>query len=388
MKIAIDVNPIIKNKKTGVGSGEYWMVKEILTQFSDNEYILNYFSLGKTEEILRKLEILYANGAKSSNCSWFNEFMYRVIGNILPIPYSIFFGKEVDLTHFHDFIIPYGVHGKKIVTIHDMVYMTYSETMRFRTKVMMKLSIKKSCKRADAIITDSEFTKQEIIRFLNINPQKIFVIPLGVDTIFFHPIDDIILINQTIKKYSIEKNYFLYIGTLDPRKNIERLIKSYNLLLKKYFTIPKLVIAGWGGWAYKSILKLIEELNLKENIILTGYVSDEDIVPLICGAFAFVFPSLYEGFGLPPLEAMACGIPVLASNASSLPEVVGDAALLVNPLDIDDIFINLEKLLSNEMLRQDLSKKGLERSKQFTWARTAKLTMDVYNQVIQDNNKL
>ena len=169
--------------------------------------------------------------------------------------------------------------------------------------------------------------------------------------------------------------YLLYLGTLEPRKNIERLIESYYLVCNELSELPKLVLAGGKGWMYDSIFDKIKELKLEDKVIFTDYISDDDVPVLMNASKAFLFPSLYEGFGMPVLEAMACGVPVLTSNLSSLPEVVGDVAVLVDPFSKDSIRDGIIKLLTDNNLRESLKKKGLERSKQFSWS---KVTRDLY----------
>jgi len=382
MKIAFNVQPIVKKYRTGVGYCEYLMIQNILKIYKENQYRFDFISTGNKKYEFLQLKELLTKNIIINRCFWFNEFIYRILINLLPIPYSLFFGKCDEITHFFDFIIPFGVHGKKIVTIHDMVFMAFPETMRFRTRIMLKMNIKKTCKRADVIITDSEFSKNEIIKYLKIQEEKIKIVPLGVNNEIFFKITDLNIIKNVKEKYSIYDNYFLYLGTIEPRKNLERLIRSYKLLIKNNKNVPVLVISGWSGWAKKNLLNIVYELKIEKYIIFTGYIQEEDKVPLLCGAFAFLFPSLYEGFGLPPLEAMACGTPVITSKTSSLNDVVGDAALLVDPLDIKDIYNKLECLLYNKELRDNLSKKGIERAKMFSWENSVVFLMNIYKEII------
>jgi glycosyltransferase involved in cell wall biosynthesis len=309
---------------------------------------------------------------------WYNGF----IGKFLPIPYSLYFREHVEITHFFSYFIPPGVKGKKVVTIYDMTYKVFPDTMHYKLKIAFWLKLGVSCKRADKIITTSEFSKNEIIHYLDIHPDKIVVIPCGVDSESFYPINEKEKIEQIKKKYKIEENYFLYLGTIEPRKNLERLIDAYKLLKNNHSNVPKLIIAGQSGWLYEQIYNKVQILALERDVIFLGYVPDEDRVPLICGTIAFVFPSLYEGFGMPPLEAMACGVPVLTSNVASLPEVVGDAAITVNPLSVEDITRGLECLLLDEKLRKELSVRGLKRAKQYSWKRSAAMTMEVYKTLL------
>jgi glycosyltransferase involved in cell wall biosynthesis len=221
-----------------------------------------------------------------------------------------------------------------------------------------------------------------MIRYLNIHHDKIDIVPCGVDGKKFKPEKNRSIIENSKKKYSIKGEYFLYLGTLEPRKNLVRLIEAYSKLKANNNNIPNLILAGRKGWLYEEIFKCIHRLELEKSVVYIGYVAEEDSVPIICGATAFLFPSLYEGFGLPPLEAMACGTPVLTSNVSSLPEVVGDAALLVDPLNVNDICQKLEALISDDNLRQKLIERGMARASLFSWDNAAIKLMEIYKQII------
>jgi glycosyltransferase involved in cell wall biosynthesis len=383
MRIAFDVLPITGYKLTGISYNELYTILEIQKKYINNDYIYNFSCLNnKMQRLNRVTTFIKYNNVIIQVCYGLKAFFYSITKNIFPIPYTFFFKESAQITHFFNFLIPRGIKGKKVLTVHDMTYYTYPDTMRFFTKLAFALNLKLSCKRADKIIAVSEFTKKEIIRFLHINHEKIIVIPNAVDTTIFHPMTDLKSIENIKKKYNIATDYFIYIGTLEPRKNLIRLIKAYKLLKEKHLNVPKLLIGGKQGWFYESIFDTVQSLQLEKDIIFLDYVPEEDKVPLLCGSLAFLFLSLYEGFGIPPLEAMACGIPVLISNTASLPEVVGDAALLVNPFDIEDISRGMEGLLYDDNLRKDLSKRGLERAKIFSWERVAAMTMDVYNSLI------
>ena len=300
----------------------------------------------------------------------------------LPLPYSAFFGKKADVTHFFNYIVPPFVSGKKVVTVHDMVYKAFPETVRGRTKFMLNTGLKKSMKRADIIVTDSEFSKSEILKYCPQHSGKIRVVPCGVDTEKFRPCDDMERISQVKTSLGIEGDYFLYVGTIEPRKNLGRLIFAYNALAKKLPDAPKLVLAGGKGWLCDDIYAKVTELHLENKVIFTKYVPSEDMNPLMCGALAFVFPSIYEGFGMPPLEAMACGVPVLTTGEASLPEVTGDCAVICDAYSPKSIAEGLYRLCRDEKLRLELSRRGLERAKQFTWERSAEALHKIYKELV------
>jgi glycosyltransferase involved in cell wall biosynthesis len=379
MIIAYEVQPIVKKKLTGIAYSEYYSISALLKKYPSLALRFDYFDSGLVNT-QRLLDISTEN-TKIQKVKG-HPFVYRTIGHLLHIPYSFLFGKKAQITHFFNFFIPPGVSGKKVATIHDMTFYAYPETMAFRTKMMFKLHIKDTCRRADRIITDSYFSKREIMKYLNVEDNKISVIHLGVDLEKFHPLDNGAVIDSVRRKYNLPAEYFLYMGTLEPRKNITRLIYAYSLLRKKNTNTPKLVLAGGKGWLHNAIFEIVNKENLKDDVVFIGYVSDGDIVPLLNGAALFLFPSLYEGFGLPPLEAMACGVPVVTSQAASLPEVVGDAALIADPFSIEDIAEKIDAVYSSAEVKNRLIQKGLERAKLFTWEKAADKLMKVYEEVV------
>ena len=223
------------------------------------------------------------------------------------------------------------------------------------------------------------------MKYYDIASEKIAVVPNGVDTAQYHFNYSSEQIQGAKKKYSIEGSYFLYLGTLEPRKNLRGLLLAY----KKFYEerkdtgkeIPKLVLAGGKGWMYDEIFQTAEEISLKDHVIFTGYVDDQDKAPLMCGASVFCFPSLYEGFGMPPLEAMACGTPVLTSNNSSLKEVTEDAAIQVDPYDLDQMAQKMAELCDNNDLGQQLRERGIKQAEKYSWSNAVEKLCEVYQRV-------
>jgi glycosyltransferase involved in cell wall biosynthesis len=377
MKIAFDMSELIPDQKTGIPFYATRIIQNIQRKDNTILYIFNAFSFRKTNEKIKRLNNLINKSISKINIrKWVPYSVYQLFFNIMP--YHFFFPDQADITHFYNNMIPCGVRGKKVVTIHDLTHKAYPEAMDPALKTFMDRNFKISLDRADKIATVSEFSKGEIIKYFAVDPSKIAVIPSAVNAGSYFPIKDQKTLAPYKKKYSIAGEYFLYLGTLEPRKNIGLLVEAYHLLKQKIPDVPRLLLGGKKGWLYESIFKKVEALGLGKNVLFLGYVPDEDVAPLMCGALAFVFPSLYEGFGTPPLEAMACGVPVLTSNCSSLPEVTGDAALLVDPSRVEEIAAGMERLLTDKNLRGELSRKGLERAKQFTWERAASLTLEMY----------
>ena len=384
MNIAFDVHPLISDVITGIGYCEAGLIDALTTDFPDNKYLFDYFAIKNPQEKINRLKPYFKENCVH-NTGFFSGFAYRAAMNFVPIPYSMFFGKKADITHFFNYIIPPGVHGKRIVTVHDMVYKAFPETMRTRTRKLLETGLEKSMKRADLIVTDSEFSLREIAKYFPKYEEKIRVVPCGVDSKRFYPIEDKSRIDTVKKKLGIDGDYFLYLGTIEPRKNLERLIEAYAEFRKGAGTdrVPKLVLAGGKGWLFENIFQKAEELGLQDSVIFTKYIASEDMCPLMNGAMAFVFPSIYEGFGMPPLEAMACGTPVLTSTEASLPEVVGDCAVSVDAYSVKSIADGLGLLYSDKELRSDLSARGFERSKKFTWSNAGKKLYSVYEEALK-----
>ncbi len=384
MKIAFDAVPLVGRNMSGIGWCEAGQTKAVVDLHPENEYTYNYFA-GKTAAEKAERIKRFAGDRIEVRAHPFSGMFYRAFTTIFPLSYSMFFGKDCDITHFFNYIVPPFVKGKKVVTVYDMVYKAYPETMRARTKYMLNLGLKRSMKRADLIITISEFSKSEILKYFPEHEAKIRVVPCGVDLNEFKPCEDQQRIEACRKKYKIDGDYFLYLGTLEPRKNLTNLILGYEKFIRSLpadTKAPKLVLAGGRGWLFDSIFALVNEKHLESDVLFTEYIDSEDRTPLMCGSLAFTFPSIYEGFGMPPLEAMACGVPVLTSDAASLPEVTGDSAVIVKAESTDDIAAGLKKLFEDEALRERLKVEGVERAKMFTWENSAKLLYKAYEELL------
>lgn len=383
MKIAFDAQPLLDGTKSGVGFHEDGLIRNLLEQYPQNQYKLEYFSLrnhANKKKILRKYK---KHNTQFISCKWFPGSLYRMISVFLPIPHHIFFHEDKQITHFFNYYVPPFVKGKKVVTIHDMAFRVFPETVRKKTLFFLKAIIKRSIHRADHIITVSEFSKQEIIRFYEVPQDKISVVPNGVDFKKFYPEKDKQKIENIKRKYNIFGEYFLYLGTLEPRKNLVRLMEAYAKARKENQNFPYLVLAGGKGWMYTEIFQKVEELNLKNNIVFTGYIEDNDVPTLMSGAMAFCFLSLYEGFGMPVIEAMACGVPVLTSNSSSLKEIAEGVALLVDETSIEDIKEGLTQLFIMKGLREELARKGIFRVKKYSWEKVSETLMNIYIDLVR-----
>lgn len=386
MKVSFDAQPLFDNGKTGVAYCEAGLVTAMTENYPNDEFVFEYFNAREREKKKQIIDEYLKNNCRKSSCDWFPPKIYRMMWPFIPVPYRLFFHNKPDVTHFFNFTIPPFVQGKKVVTIHDMVVMAFPETVRFKTKAVLKLTLKKTIKRADKIIAVSNFSKNEIIKYFSVPENKIEVVYNAVDRKIYNCDISSSDIDKAKAKYKIENDYFLYLGTLEPRKNIDKLIKGYAKFIRTHIDYPKLVVAGKKGWLYNSIFDTVKEQNVVNDVIFTDYLPAEEAPLLMRGAIAFCFPSLYEGFGMPPLEAMACGTPVLTSNCSSLPEVVGECAVTVNPLSIDEICSGLELLFSDEKLRKRLSEKGLKRASEFNWKSESDKLYNIYQELLNEKN--
>jgi glycosyltransferase involved in cell wall biosynthesis len=262
---------------------------------------------------------------------------------------------------------------RSVVTIHDLGYLYHPRAHRPLDRLYLDLSTRYNAQAASFIIADSKATKLDLIRCYGTKSKKVVVIYPGYDESKFHSVRDEAAVEAVKARYGIEGDYILFVGTLHPRKNLIRLIEAFSSLAPRL----SLVIAGKKGWLYEEMFYRVKELGLEGRVVFTGFVPEDDLPVLLSGARLFVFPSLYEGFGFPVLEAMACGVPVVCSDSSSLPEVVGDAALKVNPLDVEGLKNAMERVLCDEELSAEMVKRGLERARNFSWERCAEETLAV-----------
>jgi len=262
------------------------------------------------------------------------------------------------------------LHPKRcVVTVHDLGYLAYPQTHPSFSRWYLTLSTRWNVRAAAHVIADSKATRRDLRTRLSVNPAKVSVVYPGYDEQHFQPVRDERQIEKARQKYGLRERYVLFLGTVQPRKNLTRLVESFAQIGDP---TTQLVIAGRRGWLTDDLYRHADTLALGKHVRFPGYIAPEDVPALLTGATVFAFPSLYEGFGLPVLEAMACGTPVLCSNAASLPEVVGDAALLVDPHDTDSLGHALQRLLHDETLRHDLVARGFEQARHFSWESSAR----------------
>lgn len=384
MRIGIDCRTILnpeRGEAGGIGHYTYQLVRYLLKNDRKNHYVL-FFDRSVKEKKIQKFR------KKNTTIRYFPFSQYK---KFLPLVCSHFLvtafisREKLDVFHSPSSSLPRFYKGLSIVTLHDLTIFKKPEYFPESQYKAAKEAVPRYLKQVKKVITPSESTKRDLIKLFKANKDKIEVIPHGVDERFFKK-ESPKKINKIRKKLGISQDYILYLSILSPRKNILRIVRAFEKLKKEkrgqqnVFKNYQLVLAGKQLLKFKNTLKKIEESEFKKDIILPGYIDPEDIGPLYKGAKVFLFPSLYEGFGLPILEAMAEGIPVITSNVSSMPEVADEAALLVNPNKVLEIYQGLVKLITNKKLAKKLSIKGIKRAKKFSWDKTAKKTLLVYYQ--------
>lgn len=360
--------------------GVYQYMVNLISEFgkidAENEYILLSFSFFGSKRPERHDEFCSSltGNYKRRICR-----LPRRIWREIPLPIESITGP-IDVFHGLIDYVPPTRSAKSILTVHDTAYLRNPELLKARWVWRMNIYTPLIANRADLIITISDFSKYDIVELLGIPEDRVRVVYHGVSP-HFVPIEEKTVIEEIKQKHGIEGSYILFVGVLEPRKNITRLIEAFNEL-KNISDFPhKLVIAGPEGWLCQDIFRKVKEPGLESDIILTGYVPHADLPALYSGADLFILPSVSESFGIPVLEAMACGTPVVGSKACALPEVVGDAGILVDPYSIQDMAEAMYKVLSDSNLQAELRKKGIERVKNFTWEKTAKRTLGIYREV-------
>ena len=286
---------------------------------------------------------------------------------------------HLDLLHSPDFIPPFWRNCRSVITVHDLAFLLYPH---FLTNEAARYygQIDQAVRNCDHIIAVSESTKRDIIRLTGAPEHKITVVYEAAHPIY-RPLQDVQLCQRVKDKFDICGDFILFVSTIEPRKNVPTLLMAYKQLLDNYRAPVTLALGGEKGWLFDEVFALVEKLGLQERVRVLGHVSPEDLLGLYNAAKLLVHPAFYEGFGLPPLEAMACGTPVIVSNTSSLPEVVGDAALLVDPTDADGLAVAIWRVLSDNGLRKQMVHKGLQRARLFSWEKAAQETLAIYRRL-------
>lgn len=383
MKIGIEVSTVL-NFGTRMGAGRYInnLIKNLLKSNNNDEFIFTgYHASNEHMHIFE--DFLKNNPQKNIKASFYpvSQKQLEKLGR-KKFPAIEIRGFKSDILHCPDYIIPPTFNKNIVLTIHDMSFFRFPEfNFEWFVRKYQKM-VSQNAKKAKMIIADSQSTKRDIIEYLGTEPSKIRVVYLASEDIFRILDEDDIDI-KVMQKYGINCNFILSVGTIEPRKNFKTLIMAFDLLKKKYkFKNLKLVIAGKTGWKSEETFDFYNSSRNKADIIFTGEISDYDLVQLYNMASLFVYPSIFEGFGFPVLEAMSCGLPVIASETSSIPEVLQHPDLLFKPFDEKEICLKMDEILSNDNLSAYIRKQCLTNSGKFSWSKTAAETLDVYRHCI------
>ncbi len=354
-------------------------------QLSDQNTGVQYYTRNLYLEFLKQYDRHYNFHLLQVSSSDFqtqkNNRYRRILFENFSLPVN-FRRHNFDLYHSPSYVLPYFANIPSVLTIHDLLTLDCPELCQNGSVLYFKFLLPLSVKKANKIIAVSNTVKKDILRHFNIPENKIEVIYHGVSPVFKKSSDTTVL-----KKYHLPEKYILFVGNIEPKKNLERLIRAFDLLKKNTALPHKLVIAGKKGWKYKPVFDSIAGLKIAKEVIFTGYVPESDLPAVYSMADLFTFPSLYEGFGIPPLEAMACEIPVLISSQGALPEITGGRCLQVNPFDVHEIAGGINRLLTDDHLRKKSVTAGKEWVKQFTWEKAAEETLRIYEQVINEIDK-
>ncbi len=362
MRIGVDAGAL-RHRLTGIGWYLSRVIEHLPAEIKQDDEILLYASRPLTTVPTSRLPLrLRTDRSRLPGTFWLQTRATRLLKHDKP---DCFWGPS----HFLPLSLPVGIRG--VLTVHDIVPVLYPRSMARYNALVHRLYFRKSLTRADAIITVSEQTKRDLVARLGVTEVRITVVPEAADPIF-QPLP-LPQVQNRLSAMGIGDEYVLAVGTIEPRKNYPLLFRALARLPARF----KLVVAGKKGWRYRHILSEVHRLNIEHRVSLLDYVTVENLVALYCGALYVVIPSVYEGFGLPVLEAMACGTPVLASNCSSLPEVGGDAAVYFDPTSVESLVQRMVELAENRVLRNHCREAGMRRARLFSWDKTAEKVMDI-----------
>ena len=363
MKVGVDFTAAAQT--AGIGRYTRSLVRTLIAQCPDDR-----FTLLTPRPATGQLMLLRALNAKQRHLPLSERALTRIWHRLrLPI-FADVLGGGVDVFYAPDFALPPLLRAPGAITVHDLSYHLFPDTYPESLRAYLESVVPRSVARAQLVLADSEATQRDLIAAYDVDPAKVRVLYCGVDAVF-QPQDAEAARRDVCARYGIRSPYFLSVGTIQPRKNIARIIAALRGVAEK--GLPhRLVHVGRPGWLHEPILNAPHEHGVTDRVhFLTDVDADEDLATLYSGATAFVFPSLYEGFGIPVLEAMACGAPVITGKISSLPEVAGEAAILVDPTEVDAIGDALATLATDEGMRSALIAAGKERAAMFTWERAA-----------------
>ena len=378
MIIGFLADKIPYHAKRGWGIYSYQLLKALINSDPDNTYrcYYNYFRRGRQDLVLN------INRPNIENITW------RLPGRLMDLMWERWgilsaenvLGK-IDILHVPYEFLPRVRSAKTVVTVHDVTFLKHPEYLDPGFVKLYTARIRNVVNRADMIIAVSDNTRRELISLAGAKESRIRVVMLAADE-KFRMVKDNALIAEVGRRYGAGSNYILYVGAADDDKNLVRLAEAFARVRKDHSDV-RLVLAGMAGWGFERLTARLSSMNLSEGVVIAGFVSDADLPVLYSGARLLAIPSIHEGFGLPVLEAMACGTPVLCSNTSSLPEVAGDAGVQVDPYSVESIEKGIRNLLEDKSLAGKCRKDGLERARQFSWEKTAKQVISIYKELAQ-----
>ncbi len=371
MRIGIDGRAAKWYRGTGIGTYTYQLISNLNAIDSDNDYLIFLPENSTLTNLNSNFKIEPIHHSPNNNF-WEEVSVPNILDN-----------SRIDMYHVpqNGVGLSENINCAKIITLHDIIPLKMPETVSDRYLNIFNNILPNLIPKCEGIITVSQYSKDDIAHYFNFPKEKIYVTHLAAEKIY-KPLNKSICKNILNKKYSISDNFILYVGGFSPRKNIIGLIESFSLLNASKRKNLKLVITGKKGFSYSLYKNRAENLNISEDVIFTDFIPLEDMPIFYNSAKVLVYPSFYEGFGLPPLEAMACGTPVIASNVTSLPEVCSNSALLVNPNDIYQLSNCIENVLFDNKLATNMSKSGLIRSSDFSWKKTASNTINAYTDIL------
>jgi glycosyltransferase involved in cell wall biosynthesis len=381
LRIGIDYTSAVR-QRAGIGRYTRNLVRAIAELDRGTEYRLFVAGGWGEGDGLGALPVNFQVRSIALPDRWLNIIWQRMR---LPIPVQLVTGG-VDLFHSPDFVLPPTGRTSSILTVHDLSFLRKPECFVPGFSEYLEGAVTRAVSRAAHILADSESTRRDVIELLKVPPEQVTVVYPGVEA-RFRPIRDREVRRQVRSKYNLPERFVLGVGTIQPRKNFATLVEAFAGLLAAHEDSVSdwhLVLAGERGWMYEETFDAVERWGLGNSVHYLGYVDDPDLPAIYSLATAFAFPTLYEGFGLPVLEAMACGTPVVTADNSSLPEVVGDGGLLVEASDAHQLTASLSRVLSDERLRRRLQLSGLEQSKQFTWSGAAAKVLELYRTIPLD----
>ncbi|MGH2543839.1 MAG: glycosyltransferase family 4 protein [Ardenticatenaceae bacterium] len=374
MRIGIDAR-ILGYRRAGIGKYTQRLIEQLAALEHEDEFII--LRSRKDSDTLVEQSNFRRRTLRTPSHFRFEQW------SLLPETFFL----RLDLLHSPDFIPPFRRNYKSIITVHDLAFLRFPHFVTTDSAHHYGL-IDQAVRRTDHIIAVSQSTKADLVNLLGADERKVTVIHEAADPTF-HPIKDEEMVRAVRKKYGLaERPYIFFLSTIEPRKNLPTLLQAFRKLCDEY-SHPHdvmLAIAGEEGWLFDNVQKLHHDLELEKHAVFLGRVPQADLPALFNGALVHVHPSYYEGFGLTPLEAMACGTPTITSNVSSLPEVVGDAGLLVPPDEVEEWSGAIYRLLTDDSLRQILREKGLRRAAQFSWEKAAQQHLELYHRFRNGRN--